>query len=129
MLFRSARVFRSVGILAIPEPPSLFRSDGNRPDGMTLLPWSRGLSLMWDFTCPDTLAPSHLPHTSHSAGAAASSAEFRKISKYRDLALSYAFAPVAVETMGVWVLPQSISFVNLVVTLEWPQASPDRPFT
>jgi len=36
------------------------------------------------------------------AGAAASSAESRKIIKYSDLSHSHIFIPVAIETMGVW---------------------------
>jgi len=36
------------------------------------------------------------------AGAAASSAENRKITKYADLEHSHIFIPVGIETMGVW---------------------------
>ena len=37
-------------------------NDGKRPDGMSLVPWSRGLPLLWDFTCSeqDTLTPSNM---------------------------------------------------------------------
>ena len=36
------------------EPSGLFRTDGKRPDGLTLLPWQSGKSLCWDVTvtCP-----------------------------------------------------------------------------
>ena len=44
----------------------------------------------------NTLAQSYLPVTSGSSGAAAE----RKMTKYRQLAQSYAFIPVAVETLG-----------------------------
>ena len=47
------------------------RADMKRPDGVTLLPWSRGRCLLWDATCPDTLGPSHLNRTSVETGAAA----------------------------------------------------------
>jgi len=30
-----------------------------RPDGATQITWTSGRLLLWDFTCPDTLAPSH----------------------------------------------------------------------
>ncbi len=43
------------------EPTGLSRSDGKRPDGVTLVPWKSGRLLVWDATCPDTFAPSHLP--------------------------------------------------------------------
>jgi len=36
------------------------------------------------------------------AGAAASSAENRNITKYADLKHSHIFIPVKIETMGVW---------------------------
>ena len=95
-----ARAFRSVGVPAILEPPGLIRGDGKRPDGSTLIPWCNGRPLVWDFTCPDTLAPSHLPKTTLLAGAAASVAESRKMVKYADLLNSHNFAPVAIETLG-----------------------------
>ena len=33
--------------------------DGKRPDGATVMPWREGRALVWDATCPDTLAPSN----------------------------------------------------------------------
>ncbi|XP_063534956.1 uncharacterized protein LOC134744938 [Cydia strobilella] len=42
-----------------------------------------GRVLVWDATCVDTLAPSHLPRTSFRAGAAAEAAEGKKFAKYR----------------------------------------------
>ena len=47
------------------EPTGLNRSDGKRPDGVTLAPWHSGCLLVWDATCPDTLAPSYrsIEHT------------------------------------------------------------------
>ena len=95
-----ARTLRSLGIPAVLEPPGLIRGDGKRPDGTTLIPWSGGRSMLWDFTCPDTLAPSHLPKTMLLAGAAASEAEGRKRTKYASLEFSHVFIPVAVETLG-----------------------------
>ena len=58
----------SAQIPSIKEPPGLLRDDQKRPDGLTLLPWSQGKSLVWDYTCSDTLAPSHVPQTSKEAG-------------------------------------------------------------
>ena len=94
---------RALSLAEIPsrlEPPSLVRKDGKRPDGMTLTPWSHGRCLVWDFTCPDTFAPSHLNTAVSSPGAVACEAEDRKRQKYAGLAASYCFIPIAVETMG-----------------------------
>jgi len=86
------------------EPPRLLRGDGKRPDGATLDPWLRGKYLVWDFTCPDTLAPSHVALSSRAAGAAATQAESSKWARYAELvaAGSYIFCPVAIETLGTW---------------------------
>ena len=46
------------------EPTGLLRSDGKRPDGVTLAPWKCGQLLVWDATCPDTFAPSYRAHRS-----------------------------------------------------------------
>jgi hypothetical protein len=56
--------------------------------------------MVWDFTCPDTLAASHLNRAVLCPGAVASDAEKRKSSKYRSLAAIYSFILVAVESLG-----------------------------
>ena len=68
------------------EPSGLSRTDGKRPDGLTLVPWQGGKSLIWDVTVIDTLAASHLPSTSVQAGGAAASAAENKELKYVELA-------------------------------------------
>ena len=42
------------------EPVGLCRSDGKRPDGVTMVPWARGRCMTWDVTVADTLAPRHI---------------------------------------------------------------------
>lgn len=64
------------------EPNGLARDDGKRPDGTTLTPWKLGRPLVWDATCIDTLAPSHLSATACQVGAGAASAENAKRRKY-----------------------------------------------
>ena len=82
------------------EPVGLCRSDGKRPDGLTLIPWCYGRSAVWDVTVVDTLAKSYLHLTTSTVGGAAEFADSRKLSKYQDLATSYEVIPVAFETMG-----------------------------
>jgi len=88
------------GVPSSKEPVGLFRSDGKRPDGVTLVPWLCGKSLAWDATAPDTLARSYLPNTSLSAGAAAEDAALKKTSKYHDIVRSHIFVPLAIESLG-----------------------------
>jgi len=87
-------------IPASKEPSGLLRTDGKRPDGVTLLPWKQGKCITWDVTVSDTLAQSYVQDTSQTPGAAAEAAAERKINKYLPLSQSYLFVPVAVETMG-----------------------------
>lgn len=94
------RALASAEIPAMLEPSSLTRSDGKRPDGLTVQPWSRGRCLVWDFTCPDTLAPSHLNRAVLGPGTVAIDAESKKLSKYTALSPLYHFMPVAIETLG-----------------------------
>jgi hypothetical protein len=97
-----ARAFRSANTPATLEPTGLLRGDGKRPDGVTMTPWSRGRTLVWDFTCPDTLAPSHVRQSSLAAGSAAVEAETKKRTKYSALTVAHTFVPFAIETLGTW---------------------------
>ena len=94
------RALQRAGIPSIKEPVGLSRSDGKRPNGLTLIPWKGGKNLIWDVTVADTLAASHLATTSRLTGGAAESASDKKDSKYSSLANSYIFIPIACETMG-----------------------------
>ena len=62
-------------IPAVKEPVGLMRQDGKRPDGTTILPWSRGRPLAWDVTVP--YAEAHVVNTAREAGAAANHAASR----------------------------------------------------
>ena len=65
-----------------------------------MMPWKQGRCLVWDVTCPDTLAPSHINHAVMGPGAVASIAELNKRTKYEDISRTFHFIPVAVETLG-----------------------------
>jgi len=92
----------SGGVPAVLEPVGVCRDDGKRPDGMSLIPWWRGLPLLWDFTCCDTLAPSNLSISSGGSSQLANSAESAKLKKYSTLTSSFLFYPLCVETLGAW---------------------------
>ena len=94
------RALQRAGIPSTKEPGGLSRTDGKRPDGLTLIPWQGGKNLIWDVTVADTLAASHLPNTSRVMGAAAETTADRKDAKYSELARAYTFMPIACETMG-----------------------------
>ena len=84
------------------EPPGLTRSstDKKRPDGLTLTTWQNGKSLIWDFTCADTLCDSYVRKSSKEPCSAAESRENKKVEKYKELAENYHFIPVGAETYG-----------------------------
>ncbi|CAG9129863.1 unnamed protein product [Plutella xylostella] len=111
------RALASANVPATLEPSGIMRDDGKRPDGMSLVPWKRGRLLVWDATCVDTLAPSHLPSTSREAGAAAGRAEMMKGRKYASLGEGYMFVPFGVETLGPWGLEARQLFKDISTRL------------
>ena len=80
----------------------LYRTDGKRPDCVTMIPWEMGKQLVWDVTVVDALAPSRLNQGSLcNPGTTATEAEARKIEKYRELINNgYIFQSVALEVQG-----------------------------
>ena len=57
--------------------------------------------MVWDFTCPDTLAPSNLVGPRPTApGKAANKKEEDKLNHYSSLTDNYWFIPITVETLG-----------------------------
>jgi len=82
------------------EPSGLGRSDGKRPDGLTLISWHAGRSLMWDMTVSCTTADSYLEASSREAGASAELAASHKVAKYVGLSSQGDFVPIAVESHG-----------------------------
>ena len=95
------RVLVSANVPSLLEPNSLCHEDGKRPDGLTVLPWANGHCLVWDFTCPNTLAASHLNRAVLGSGIVANDTESRKSTKYSSLSALYCFIPIAIETLGM----------------------------
>ena len=107
-------VYRAMSAAKIPsrlEPSGLSRSDGKRPNGVSVVPWRNGKLLIWDATSPDTFAPSYSSLASADAGLVAARAEELKEAKYALLVPHHIFTPVAIETGGV-VGPQSLAFIQ-----------------
>ena len=101
------RALASASIPSVKEPVGLGSyideggvEKGLRPDGLTLIPWSSGRCLAWDATVSDTLAPSYLALSIHSAGAVAEAAADRKRRKYMSISGMHHFILVAMEMLG-----------------------------
>ena len=94
------RALESAGIPSFLEPEGINRGDGKRPDGISLYPFSQGKCLVWDATCVNSFASSHVIEASVQAGGAAKEAEQDKRRKYSKLTERFYFAPVAFETNG-----------------------------
>lgn len=103
----------SAGAPAVLEPPGTSRDDGKRPDGMTLIPWEAGRSLVWDVTCVDSFAASNIGSCYDKAGGAAEVAEGRKRDKYSGLGGQFHFVPIGVETLGSWG-PDAVSLIHSI---------------
>ena len=82
------RALTSAKIPSWLEPAGLYRTDGKRPDGCSII---SGKALVWDATCPDTFTPSHVSKAAREAGAVALQAEQLKRTKYTALESSHHF--------------------------------------
>ena len=95
-----ARAFSAAAIPNSKEPQGLCRSDGKRPDGLTLVPWQSGRALVWDVTVVCPLADSYVASAAREARSVAELAATKKEDKYSGLAADYLFQPIAVEILG-----------------------------
>jgi len=98
-----ARSFASAGIPVTKEPIGLFRSDGKRPESLTLVPWQSGMSLCRCVVSTSqypALWLSHVTEAAREAGAAAELAASRQELKYAGIVGRHMFEPIAVETLG-----------------------------
>jgi len=95
-----ARPLASAGVPVSKKPSGLSRLDGKRPDGLTLIPWRAGRSLIWNVTVLCTTADFYLEACSREAGAAAELAASNKVVKYAGLSSQGEFVPIAAESHG-----------------------------
>ena len=93
------RALDKAGFSSQLEPLGLDRGNGKRPDGISIFPHKAGKCLILDTTCSDSFLPPHLLQTVANPGWAFQQA---KIQKYRSLADSHIFVPLAVETSGIF---------------------------
>ena len=77
-----ARTLVSAGI-PTKEPNCMSRSDGKRPDGLTLVPRKEGKHITWDSTVVCTVVDSYVSGSAREAGLAGKTAAQRKEAKYR----------------------------------------------
>ena len=103
-------------LLGVLEPHGLCTANDSRPDGLTLTPWSRGCSLVWDVTVHDSFAPSNIciGLSNHGAGCLADQAARQKPDRLGTMSscmTSHLFVPLAIETTGVFG-EQSMAFVR-----------------
>ena len=87
-------------IPSVLEPQGLSRTDGKRPDGMTITPCTQGRLFIWNTTCWDSMAASDIHIAMSSPRWVADMAVRRKKDIYRENSQNHHFVPVAVETMG-----------------------------
>jgi len=73
-----------------------------------MIPWKNGKPIVWDATCPDTLARSYHHQATIRVGAVA---EERKTDNYSSLGAGYSFTPVAIEILGA-MGKRSLAFVR-----------------
>jgi len=94
------RSLTRIGLPSVLEPVGLTKD--RRPDGLTLNPWYRCRSLVWDATVVDSFAESHYTVSGAIPGSVATDAETAKCRKYNDLLDNHFIQPVAIETTGVY---------------------------
>ena len=82
------------------EPIGMSKRDKKCPNGISYYPFKNGKCLAWDYTCPDSLGPTHIKvSTSKEASKAASLAKKGQLKKHRHLNKDYLVIPVGIETL------------------------------
>jgi hypothetical protein len=94
------RAMISASISAVKWSHGLLRSDGKRPDGLTLVPLCEGRSATWDVTITDIVTASYILTSSTCAASAAEAAAQRMELKYLEISHSHHFVPLASKTLG-----------------------------
>lgn len=108
------RTLTSADMPSVLGPLGLIRADGRRVDGMSLILWARGQTLIWDAACTETFQPSLVESPARVAGKAARNMVRKKEHNYAPLLdQNYHFVPFVVETMGPWCEVAKVFFNEL----------------
>ena len=94
------RALHTAGVPPQLEPVGLSLNDGKRPDGATIVPSSQGRCFVWDFTCINIVAASHIGSAVSQVGVSNIAIEKKKRNKYDDQGNLFKFTPVTIETLG-----------------------------
>ena len=106
-------IHRTLAATKVPsrlEPSGLYRTDGKRPDDITVVPWKSGKLLVWDFF-PLLLFNCHQGSSSSSSHGRSEKGSQVCQPQQHLLSSTYAFTPVAIETLGVFG-PQTATFLK-----------------
>ena len=95
----------SAGFIAVLEPVGLDCGDGKHPDGMTVIPFSRGKCFGWNSTSVDYFLLSVVALTAIESGPSARSAEVCTSRRSEGLSDRYMFQVIAVEFSFVIQIP------------------------
>lgn len=80
-----------INISSVQEPAGLYRSDGKKPNGLTICPWLRSKCLIWNVAVCDPFAPFHIQDSAVIGRVAVFVAEQNKMLKYQDLSVNHLF--------------------------------------
>ena len=92
------------------EPSGVYRADGKRLDGISVVPWKNGKLLVWDVTCTDTSAPLYIASATSNAAAVVALAKERKLTLYGNLVPTTKPFLCASEVIG----PKSSLFLKVL---------------
>ena len=95
-----ARSFSAAGVAVVKEPAGLSRSDGKRPDGISIVPWQNNEALCWHMIVICPLVDWYISDAARDAGAVPELTASRKEVKCADLDCRYTFASIEIRELG-----------------------------
>src|SRR5208282_1076310 len=111
------RAFTKAGIPASKEPSGLVRTDGKRPDGVSLIPWRSGKPVTWDVTVIDTLAESYSATASVTPGGVAELAQSENLRNIRACPILMIFNRWPLRRLAPSILQPYLLFLSSAAAL------------